>query len=510
MTATTLDRDVPDAAGEPAPAEPQADVLRTRIAVIGAGFAGLGMGIRLRQAGLTDFTILERATDVGGTWRDNVYPGCAVDVRSHLYSYSFAPNPDWSEVFASQAELWDYIKRVTREHGVDAHLRLGCEVLGGEWDDAAQRWRLRTSRGDVEAQFVVSAMGPLSNPVTPDVEGLESFTGDVFHSGAWDHDVELSGKRVGVIGTGSSAAQFVPEIQPRVARLTVFQRTAHWTFPRGNRRITGVERALYRRFPALQRLVRQRQYWYHELALGTAVQHPWLLETLSKARLRRVVGDPELRAKLTPTYRMGCKRIVITDAYLPALTKPNVEVVTERIERVTPTGVRTADGTEHPLDVLILGTGYEVMPFADPLRGRGGDTLTERWAGGRRAYLGTAVAGFPNYFMLVGPNTATGHTSILLYAEPQIEYVIEAVRHADRHGIGALEVRQAAQDAYTSTIQQRLARTNWTTGGCTSWYLNEPGGHTSVLWPGHTWTFRKGLRRFDHENYVMDRAPAPA
>jgi cation diffusion facilitator CzcD-associated flavoprotein CzcO len=502
MTATTTET-------APAPTPTASRVHRTRIAVIGAGFAGLGMGIRLRQAGLTDFTILERAADVGGTWRDNSYPGCAVDVRSHLYSYSFAPNPDWSEVYASQGELWAYIKRVVREHGVDEHLRLGCEVLGGDWDEQAQRWRLRTSDGEVEAQFVVSAMGPLSNPVLPDVAGLGTFAGHVFHSGAWDHDVDLTGKRVGVIGTGSSAAQFVPEIAKEVGHLTIFQRTAHWTFPRGNRRITRAERALYRRFPVLQRLVRERQYWYHELALGTAVQHPALTEAVSKLRLRQVVKDPALRAKLTPTYRMGCKRIVITDAYLPALTRPNVELVTERIERVTPTGVLTADGVEHPLDVLVLGTGYEVMPVADPLRGRDGDTLTERWAAGRRrAHLGTTVSGFPNYFMLVGPNTATGHTSILLYAEPQIEYVIQAVRHADRHGVGAIEVRQAAQDAFNADLQQRLAGTNWITGGCTSWYLDETG-HTSVLWPGHTWSFRKALRRFDHENYVMHRVPAP-
>ncbi|MCW2613809.1 MAG: NAD(P)/FAD-dependent oxidoreductase [Frankiales bacterium] len=486
------------------PASEAAAVERVRVAIIGAGFAGLGMAIRLRQAGYEDFVVFERASEVGGTWRDNSYPGAAVDVRSHLYSYSFAPNPDWTQVLAGQVELWDYIRRVSRENGVDDHVRLETEVLGGEWDDDAQRWRLRTSRGDVEAQFVVSAMGPLSNPSVPDIPGLEDFRGHVFHSGRWDHDHDLTGERVGVIGTGSSAAQFVPEIAERTAHLTVFQRTPHWTFPRLNRRITRAERAAYHRLPALQRLVRARQYWFHELVLGSAVQHPVVTETISRARLRWVVRDPELRGKLTPSYRMGCKRIVINDSFLPALTRPDVSLVTDPIVRVTPHGVLTADGTEHPLDTIVLGTGFQVMPVADPLRGRDGDTLTERWADRRAAHLGTTVAGFPNYFMLVGPNTATGHTSILLYAEPQIEYVVEVLRHADRHGIGSFEVRQQAQDAFNDGIRERLRTTIWTTGGCDSWYLNERDG-TSVLWPGFTWSFRKALRRFDHENYLMHR-----
>lgn len=497
MTTTTQAVPGPDTA------PPSVD--RVRVAVIGAGFAGLGMAVRLRQAGLHDFAVFEKADDVGGTWRDNSYPGAAVDVRSHLYSYSFAPNPDWSQVLAGQAELWDYIRRVARESGALDHVRLSTEVLAGTWDEGRQRWLLRTTRGEVEAQFLVSAMGPLSRPSLPDLPGLDSFQGHVFHSGRWDHDHDLTGERVGVIGTGSSAAQFVPEIQPRVAHLTVFQRTPHWTFPRLNRRITSAERAAYRRLPALQRLVRARQYWYHELVIGSAVQHPALTETVSRLRLRAVVKDPELRAKLTPSYRMGCKRIVITDRFLPALTEPNVELVTDPIARVTPTGVVTADGTEHALDTLVLATGYQVMPVADPLRGRDGDTLTQRWAHGRAAHLGTAVHGFPNYFMLVGPNTATGHTSILLYAEPQIEYVLQALRHADRHGIGSFEVRKEAQDAYNAELRERLSTTVWTTGGCDSWYLDAQGG-TSALWPGFTWSFRRALRRFDHEHYVMQRS----
>lgn len=478
---------------------------RVTIAIVGAGFTGLGMAIRLAQAGITDYVVLERADDIGGTWRDNVYPGCAVDVRSHLYSYSFAPNPEWTQVYAGQEELWAYIKRVAGEHGVLDRLRLRTELRSGDWDGAAQRWRLQTSTGEIEARFVVSAMGPLSNPKVADLSGLATFEGHVFHSGRWDHSYDLAGKRVGVVGTGSSAAQFVPEIQPVVEHLTVFQRTPHWTFPRLNRRITGVERAAYRRFPALQKLVRFRQYWYHELMLGLSIQNPWLTETISRLVLRFQVRDPELRARLTPDYRMGCKRIVITDAFLPALAAPNTTVVSAGIREVTPTGVVDTDGAAHRLDTLVLATGYEVMPVADPLRGRDGVTLSQRWANGRSAHLGTAVHGLPNYFMLVGPNTATGHTSILLYAEPQIDYIIAGLRHAQRHGVGVLEVRQEAQERYTAEIQGRLHGKIWFTGGCDSWYLNDPNG-SSVLWPGLTEEFKRVLRRFDHENYLMQRS----
>lgn len=486
----------------------RAPVEQVRVAIVGAGFAGLGMAIRLRQAGIEDFVVLEREAEVGGTWRDNSYPGAAVDVRSHLYSYSFAPNPEWTQVLAGQAELWDYIRRVSREHGVVPHVRLSTEVLGGDWDEAGQLWRLRTSRGEVRAQFLVSAMGPLSTPKVPDLPGLATFRGHVFHSARWDHEHDLTGERVGVIGTGSSAAQFIPEVAKVAGRTVVFQRTPHWTFPRLDRRITETERRAYRRLPWLQKLVRLRQYWYHELVLGSAVQHPGMAEAVSRLRLRLTVEDPVVREKLTPHYRMGCKRIVINDTFLPTLNRPDVELVSDPIAAVTPDGVRTVDGTERPLDTLVLATGFEVMPVADPLRGRAGDTLTERWAERRAAHLGTAVHGFPNYFMLVGPNTATGHTSILLYAEPQIEYVLQALRLADRHGIGSYEVRQEVQDAYNARLQERLSRTIWTTGGCTSWYLNEKHG-TSVLWPGHTGSFRKALRRFDHESYEMTRLPGP-
>jgi cation diffusion facilitator CzcD-associated flavoprotein CzcO len=475
---------------------------RFRVVIIGAGFAGLGMAIRLKQAGIDDFVILERADDVGGTWRDNSYPGCAVDVQSHLYSFSFAPNPDWTHVYSPQAEIWGYIRKVSQDHDVLRHVRYGHEVIGGEWDESAQRWEVRTTAGDFDAQFVISGMGPLSNPIPPDIPGLDSFTGHRFHSARWDHDHDLTGKRVAVIGTGSSAAQFIPEIQPKVGRMFVFQRTPGWTFPRMNRRITDVERAVYRRVPLVQRAVRGRQYLYREL-VGFLVQHPGLIEPISKARMRKQVKDPELRAKLTPDYRMGCKRIIVTDDFHPALTKPNVSVVTSSITEIRPTSIVTADGAEHEIDTLILGTGFQVMPVADPLTGRDGVALAKRWSLRREAYLGTTVAGYPNYFMLVGPNTATGHTSVLLYLEAQLEYIVQALRHMERGGASSLDVRPETQSAFNRDIQERLTSSVWTDGGCRSWYL-DPDGGTSVLWPGHTGAFRKALRRFDPADYRID------
>ena len=478
---------------------------RFRIVIIGAGFAGLGMAIRLRQAGIEDFVILERADDVGGTWRDNSYPGCAVDVQSHLYSFSFAPNPDWSQVYSPQAEIWDYIRRVSEQHDVLRHVRFRSEVTGGDWDESTSRWEVRTTAGTFEAQFVISGMGPLSNPIPPEIPGLDTFTGHSFHSARWDHDHDLTGERVAVIGTGSSAAQFVPEIQPKVGHLFVFQRTPGWTFPRANRRITVAERAVYRRFPAVQRAVRTRQYYYREL-VGWLVQHPGLIEPISKARMRVQVKDPELRAKLTPDYRMGCKRIIVTDDFHPALTRPNVSVVTDRITEIRPSSIVTADGSEYAIDTLILGTGFQVMPVADPLTGRDGVALAKRWALRREAYLGTTVAGYPNYFMLVGPNTATGHTSVLLYLEAQIEYIVQALQHMERAGAASLDVRPERQSAFNREIQERLASSVWTDGGCRSWYL-DPDGGTSVLWPGHTGRFRRTLQRFDPADY---RIVAPA
>lgn len=475
-----------------------------RIAIIGSGFAGLGMGIRLQQAGITDFEILERSDDVGGTWRDNRYPGCAVDVQSHLYSYSFAPNPDWTRVYAPQQEIWDYIRSCAEKFGVVERVRLGHEVTAAEWDDARQRWLVETSAGPLEAQFIVSAIGPLSKWSLPEIRGVDTFAGARFHSAAWDHDHDLSGERVAVIGTGSSAAQVIPEIQPLVGRLLVFQRTPPWTFPRMNRRITPIEHALYRRWPVLQRLVRARQYLYRE-CIAVLLQRPSrtrVVELIARARLRRHVPDPALRQKLTPAYRMGCKRIIVSDDYHRALSRANVDVITSPIREVRAASIVTEDGDEHPVDTIVFGTGFHPFHAADPVRGRGGVTLAERWSERREAYLGTTVAGYPNYFVLLGPNTATGHTSALLYAEAQMEYIVDCLNRLERDGVGSFDVRPDVQAAYNDDLRRRLRDTVWTSGGCGSWYLDADGG-TSIVWPGYTWQFRRALRSFDPDAYEL-------
>ena len=481
-----------------------------RIAIIGAGFAGLGMAIRLRQSGIDDFEILERSQDLGGTWRDNSYPGCAVDVESHLYSYSFAPNPDWTQVYSPQEEIWAYIRRCADNHDVTSRIRFGHEVIGAVWDDARQLWAIETTAGDVEAEVLISGMGPLSNPALPDIPGLRTFAGTRFHSARWNHDHDLTGERVAVIGTGCSAAQLIPEIQPRVKRLLVFQRTPAWTIPRMNRHITRFERSLFRRLPAVQRLVRERQYLRRE-TLAFMLQKPGrmrVFEAAMRLRLRRHVRDPALRAKLTPSYRIGCKRMVVSDDYHPALTRPNVDVITDGIREVRPHSIVTNDGAEHPVDTIILATGFGVMQVADPLRGSDGVALAERWKPRREAYLGTAVAGYPNYFMLVGPNTATGHTSVLLYAEAQIDYIIQCLRHLERNGVSSLDVLPAVQTRFNDGLRERLKGTIWTAGGCQSWYLDADGG-TSALWPGYTRQFRTALRRFDAGDYRLTRSDSP-
>lgn len=474
------------------------------IAIIGAGFTGIGMAIRLRQAGLEDFEILERADDVGGTWRDNRYPGCAVDVQSHLYSYSFAPNPDWSAVYAPRDEIWRYIRTCAERFGVVGHVRPNHEVERADWDDERQRWIVQTTAGPLLARFLVSAMGPLSEISRPAIPGLETFAGACFHSAAWDHTHDLTAERVAVIGTGASAAQLIPELQPAVARLLVFQRTPAWTFPRRNRRITALERRLYRRFPAMQRLVRARQYWYRE-SLATFFHRSWRaspLEALMRLRLRRQVRDPVLRRRLTPTYRIGCKRIVVSDDYHRAFTCANVELISAPIREIRPHAILTADGTEHPVDTIVLATGFHPISVADPLRGRDGVPLADRWAMRREAYFGTTVAGYPNYFMLMGPNTATGHTSVLLYAEAQIDYIIACLKYLRANRLSSCEVRRDRQDAFNRRLRNRLEGTVWTSGGCGSWYLDADGG-TSVIWPGYTWEFERALREFDADAYDL-------
>ncbi len=481
-----------------------------RIAIVGTGFSGLGMAIRLRQAGEEDFVLLERAGDIGGTWRDNTYPGCRCDVPSHLYSFSFAPNPNWSSTFSPQSEILEYLKDCAERYGVMPHIRFDTELESASWDDDQQLWQIETSQGALTADILIAAQGPLSDPSLPEVPGIGSFEGTAFHSAEWDHDHDLSGERVAVVGTGASAIQFVPEIQPTVGRLHVFQRTAPWVIPHRNRPMKRWERALYRLFPPAQLAMRAGIYWARELFV-LQFRHRSIRKLLERIPLRHLhdqIEDPELRRKLTPNYRMGCKRILPTDEWYPALAKANVEVVAEGITEVRPHSVVAADGTEREVDTIIFGTGFHVtdVPIADRVRGRDGRTLAEIWQGSMQAYKGTTVAGYPNLFFLVGPNTGLGHTSIVFMIESQIAYVLDALRTMRRGGARTVEVREDAQTAYNAELDRMTEDTVWVTGGCTSYYIDR-NGHNSALWPTYTWPFRRRLREFDAAAYALG-APA--
>jgi cation diffusion facilitator CzcD-associated flavoprotein CzcO len=493
------------------PARPAAHRPHFRAVVVGTGFSGLGMAIRLLKDGERDFVLLERAGEIGGTWRDNTYPGCRCDVPSHLYSFSFAPNPRWSSTFSPQPEILDYLRDVARRFGVLPHVRFHTELQSAEWDDEAARWRIETSRGPMTADVLISGQGPLSEPRLPDVPGIDSFEGTTFHSADWNHDHDLTGKRVAVVGTGASAIQFVPEIQPQVERLHVFQRTPPWILPHPNRPMTRVERAVYSRLPLAQLAMRAGIYWAREsFVLQFRNRRMRRLATrIALRQLERQVPDPELREKLTPRYELGCKRILPTDAWYPAVTQPNVEVIGEALSEIRPHSVVGSDGTERQVDTIVFGTGFHVtdIPFADTVRGREGRTLSEAWGGSPEAYKGAAVAGFPNLFLLVGPNTGLGHNSIVFMIESQVDYVGDALATMRRRGARRVEVRPEAQAAYNAEVQQLTRGTVWVTGGCASYYIDR-NGRNSSLWPTFTWPFRKRTREFDEGAYALGAAAA--
>lgn len=490
------------------------------VAIVGTGFAGLGMAIKLKEAGFEDVVVLERGDDVGGTWRDNTYPGAACDVPSHLYSFSFAPNPDWSRSFSAQPEILDYLRSCADRHGVRGQIRFGHEVTGASWDETDDVWDITTTRGQFRARYLIGGMGPLAEPSIPDLPGLDEFEGELWHSARWDHDSDLSGKRVAVIGTGASAIQFVPEIQPVVGHLDLYQRTAPWVMRRRDRAIGSWERRLYRVAPGVQLLVRAAIYWARECFFLGFKRAPRILrmgQRLATRELRAQVADRALRAKITPSYAMGCKRVLLSNDYYPALTQPNVDVVSGGIDRVTPTGVVGRDGIERPADVIIFGTGFHATepPQMDVLRGRRGATLRDAWTDGMSAFKGTAVNGFPNMFILVGPNTGLGHNSMVYMIESQVNYVVEALSHLRSEDLDVIEVREDAERAWNEKVQSAMTGTVWMTGGCASWYLDASGRNTT-LWPGFSFEFRRELRHFDAASYRLaparrvEPAPAPA
>ncbi|MGW8649012.1 flavin-containing monooxygenase [Nocardia salmonicida] len=504
-----MSRKVTDNAVEPLVAETR----HVKTIIVGSGFAGLGLAIRLSQEGRDDFLVLERGSEVGGTWRDNTYPGAACDVPSHLYSYSFAPNPDWTRSFSKQGEIQAYIKSVAERHDVlDRHI-FDCDVQSIRWNDADAQWEISSTKGDFTADTVVSAVGALCEPSLPDIKGINDFEGEIFHSARWNHDADLTGKRVAVIGTGASSIQIVPAIASKVATLDVYQRTAPWLLPRMDRPYLLPERLAFKHIPAVQRLSRAAPSTPRETQVVGLTRFPVLMkafEALSRAKLQIEIRDPELRKKVTPNYRIGCKRMLISNEYYPALDRDNVDVITDGIAEVKPGSIVTKDGTEREIDALIVATGFHVTdsPTYNSMIGRDGRTLAEVFDEiGQQAYKGSAIANFPNMFFLVGPNVGLGHTSMVYMIESQINYVSDALAAIDKRGLRTVEVREEAQRAYNADLQEKLGKTVWNTGGCASWYLDKHGNNTT-LWPDFTFEFRRLTRHFDAAAYTTTTADA--
>ncbi|GAA4547913.1 alpha/beta hydrolase fold domain-containing protein [Pseudonocardia xishanensis] len=477
---------------------------RVRVAVVGAGFGGIGMGVALREDDLGEVTLLEKAERPGGVWRDNTYPGAACDVPSHLYSYSFAQGREWSRRYAVQPDILQYLERVAAEHGLDAVLHTGTEVTDAVWDDAAALWRLATSEGAVEAEALVSACGQLSHPAVPDLPGLDDFIGPAFHSARWDHSVDLRRKRIAVIGTGASAIQFVPEIAREAAQVTVFQRSAAWILPKPDAAYGPRAHRLFSRFPLWHKLSRLGWTAFFEAgALGLtrvrAIAAPF--PVVHRALLRRQVADPVLRERLEPDYPVGCKRILFSSDWFRTLARPRVHLTEEKIAEVTPTGVRTADGTLHEADVIVFGTGFRTQDFLAPMRvvGRDGRELSAQWRDGARAHLGVTVPGFPNLFLLYGPNTNVGSGSIVHMLECQIRHAREGIRRLAA-GARTVEVRPDAATAYDVEMQSRLGDSVWTE--CASWYRTETGRITNN-WPGTMREYARRTAALDPADYVI-------
>jgi cation diffusion facilitator CzcD-associated flavoprotein CzcO len=473
--------------------------------IVGAGFAGLGTAIRLLQRGIDDFVILERGDRVGGTWRDNTYPGAACDIPSVLYSYSFAPNPNWSRAYSGSAEIQRYIEGLVDTYALHRHIRFGQNVTALHFDDDTATWTAETQSGQTHtARAAVLAPGPLANVSWPDIRGLDSYTGHKIHSARWDHDYDMTGKRVAVIGTGASAVQIIPELIRTAAKVKVFQRTPGWVLPRPDFRNPGWARQLFRRLPLTEQLARQAWFWGHEAA---AVGMVWntpatdAIQAIAKAHLRQQVRDSWMRRQLTPDFRAGCKRMLMSNDYYPALQKDNCKLITWPIATISPNGIRTADGIEHEVDCMVFATGFDVAktgtPF--PVSGRGGRKLADEWSSGAYAYKSVSVSGYPNLFLTFGPNSGPGHNSALLYMEAQIDYIVAAVRLIAEQKIHSLDVRRDRQDAYNADIQRRLARTTWNSG-CSSWYLTADG-HNGTMFPGLATQFTRQLARVDLDDY---------
>lgn len=485
----------------------------SQVLIVGAGFGGIAAAVELREHGIEDVTILEKAPDLGGTWLYNSYPGAACDVPSHLYSFSFAQRRDWTRLCSSQQEIHEYLHEVASQQGIDELIRFGQAVRSCEWDEARSRWTVQTEQGETfEADALVLATGQLHQPNVPAIEGIETFAGRSFHSAEWDHDYDLTGKRVGVVGSGASAVQFVPEIAAQVARLEVFQRTGNWFLPRRNRPYPRLLRLAFELVPGLQRARRRFVFEYGE-SLTMLIRHPRTLGRIGAARsarfMRSQLPDPALQAKVWPDYTFGCKRVLFSSYFLPTLQRPNVDLVTEHIEAVVPEGLRTADGAVHELDCLIWATGFKTNDFMLPMSvvGRDGVTLAERWAGGAHAHLGIAVPGFPNMFLMYGPNTNTSGGSIVFYLEAQAAYIRQALVHLAARGAASMEVRAEIEQGYDRDVQRRFQGTAWM--DCDSWY-RDAHGRIVANWPGYMREYRRRVHVLEPADFQFAGAPRPA
>lgn len=478
------------------------------VAVVGGGFGGVGAAAMLKREGYEDVTVFEKGDRVGGVWRANTYPGAACDIPSHLYEFSFAPNA-WSRRFSLGPEIRAYIEGVARRFGVLDRVRTGTEVKSASWDEQRRKWRLETSAGPHEADVLVTACGQLSVPKVPPLAGLEDFDGPAFHTAEWRHDVDLAGKRVALIGTGCSAIQVGPAIQPEVAQLDVYQRSPGWTLAKGDREYSGLSRAAFRRLPLLHRLDRASVYAFQDLAAAAFTRQRWLLplfRMLGRRQINSAISDPELRHKVTPSYEFGCKRVMLTDEWYPTLTKGNVELIAEGVDRVTPGGIRDATGVERPADAIVLATGFASHDFVAPMAITGSDglALESAWAEVARAYLGLSVPGFPNMFLLYGPNTNGGSGSVVNTIECGVGHLLAALREMERVGASRIEVSRAAAEGFDQELRAALAGTVWQSG-CHNWYVDENGNDPNN-WPW-TWSaFRRRTRELVPGAYEMEAA----
>ena len=485
-----------------------------RIAIIGTGFGGLCMAMQLVRAGIRSFTLFEKAATLGGTWRDNTYPGAACDVQSHLYSYSFEPKSDWSRKFGTQAEIRQYLEDCARKYDLYGHIRFESEVSGAVFDDALQNWRLDLATGVSDVfDVVITACGQLNRPAWPNIPGRDAFTGPSFHSARWDHTVDLRGRHVAVIGTGASAIQFVPRIVDRVGRLKLFQRSGAWVVSKPDRPFKRFEQRLFARFPLLDRVYRTLIYWKNESRALAFTRFGFLLETFAwKARFEawRQMRDADKRRRLIPDYKIGCKRILLASDWYPAIDRDNLDLITDDIDHIEADAVVTKDGTRHAADVLIYGTGFQATDFLAPMAitGRNGASLNAAWRDGAEAYKGISVSGFPNLFILYGPNTNLAHSSIVFMLESQVRYVMQCIETLREPAVATMDVRAERQQAYNRDVQERLDGTVWT-AGCDSWYTTASGKQTNN-WPDFTFAFRRMTARLAREDYALEaprRAP---